>query len=270
MDICKFCNKENQLIEAHIIPRAFFETIKTNVGKGSRGQKLKEVTNAKGVYPYRDSAKGLFDNNLLCFDCEKLFSKIDDYGITLLLKNDNLQTPHHSNGRLLAWIIESYDYKKLMLFFISILWRAGASDMKEFNNVTLGPYLQVAKDVINTQNLDEIKTFSVVLTRFNYGIGRNIFLNPHMEIKKNIFSNINVYRFYLGAGYVVHIKTDKRPFPTLFEELELSNRGSLIILSRGNFEASKELNVMQKVYQDAKKLSETWKSRGRDGSIIYV
>jgi hypothetical protein len=257
MSICKFCGQEKKLVKAHIIPRAFFEAIKLSESKHSRGEKLKGVTNSRGNYPFRDTTKGFYDSNLVCLDCEGLFGPTDDYAVQILLKNPKSHVPHYLNGELLAWIINEYDYKKLMLFFISLLWRAGASSLKEFEKVSLGPYLDTAKIALNKQNLADIEKFSVFIARFENGIGRNIILDPHLE-SKNDFNGIKVYRFYLGAGYIVHIKVDKRAFPIDFENLKLFNGRALAILNRGQFEASKELIMVQKVYEDAEKLSQSW------------
>ena len=146
-----------------------------------------------------------------------------------------------------------------MLFFISLLWRAGASGLKEFEKVKLGPYLEMAKIALEKQHYDDIEKFSVVLARFEEGIGRNIIMDPHPELKSEIFGGINAYRFYLGAGYTVLIKVDKRSFPGYFEDLKISNQNNLIILNRGQFEKSNELSVVQQIYKDAEKLSRSWK-----------
>lgn len=261
-NICKFCGNERPLVDAHIIPRAFFEYIKFDNGKETRGVKLKGLTNSKDIFPYTSTTKGIYDSNLVCAACEKLFGTPDQYAIELLLKNDD-HIPHYLNGDLIAWKIESYDYVKLMLFFISLLWRAGASNLLQFQYINLGPFQDIAKTAIETKDIKDIQLFSVFLSRFEKGIGRHLILDPHPEVKKGIFTNINVYRFYLGAGYSAYIKVDSRSFSADFNGIQLSKGNILYIVSRGKFEESGELTLVKNIYTQAEKLSIDWKNKKR-------
>jgi len=250
MNTCKFCLKQAKLVDAHIIPRAFFEAIKPSKGK-KRNEVLVLVTNSKETFPVKKTVKGTFDPNLVCFKCEERFGPFDDHAIRVLLKDVENHTPKHLDGQTVAWIIEpgKYDHKKIMLFFISLLWRADKTDLPFFARVNLGPYADIAKKALLTQKNEDINKFSVFLARYNVGLGRSPILDPYSER----FDGINIYHFYLGSGYMAYIKVDKRPFPKEFESFKLSP-GLFLILNRGNLENSKDLVVMQKVYRDTKKL----------------
>jgi hypothetical protein len=255
MATCKFCFKNKKLVDAHIIPRAFFEAIKS--GKGNkRDKKLKEVTNNEDRYPISHTTKGLYDSNMICLDCEQIFSPFDNYACKLLLKEQDRFIPKYINGELMAWQVELYDYEKIMLFFISFLWRAGNSELKQFERIQLGAFSDTAKKALSTQKLNDIDKFSILLTRFEEGYGRNIIMDPYLD--RAAFRGINVYHFYLGAGYIVYIKVDKRLFPQDFEGLKIS-QNSFYILSRGKFENSHDLSIVQKVYTDAEVLVKSWK-----------
>lgn len=246
MSICKFCLKEKRLVKAHIIPRAFFEAIKTNK---KRDESLKKITNSKGIYPEGNTITGEYDPDLVCFDCEQRFGPFDEHAINVLLKNEGDNMPRHIDGKTIAWTVQSYEYKKMMLFFISLLWRADKTDLPFFSRVDIGSYADIAKDALLKQNDDDIERFSVFLARYNAGYGRSPLLDPYPER----LDGINVYHFYLGSGYLVHIKVDKRPFSALFDQFKLSP-SMFLILNRGKFENSQDLVVMQKMYKDAEQL----------------
>ena len=118
-----------------------------------------------------------------------------------------------------------------------------------FTRVNIGPYSNIAKEALLKEKDDDIGRFSVILARYNVGLGRSPMLNPYLER----FDQINVHHFNLGSGYIAYIKVDKRPFPVEFENLKLS-QNIFLILNRGNLESSTDLVVMQKVYRDAEKL----------------
>lgn len=255
MSICKFCLQEKTFVDAHIIPRAFFEAIKPSNGK-DRSEALVLATNSKGMFPVKRTIKGPSDPNLVCLDCEKRFGPLDNYAIRVLLRNEGSHISKHLNGETLAWVIDSKkcDYKQIMLFFISLLWRADMTDIPFFAGVDIGPYADIAKEALLKQKSEDIEKFSVFLARYNLGLGRNPILSPYSKR----FDGINIYHFYLGSGYMAYIKVDKRPFPVEFENLKISP-GLFLILNRGRFEDSKDLIVMQKVYKDAEQLKLDYK-----------
>lgn len=241
MFFCKFCNKEvSKLVDAHIIPRAFFEEIK----KYNNTQYLLSFTNTPGYYTQK-SWIGLYDNSLVCKSCEELFSPFDDYAIKLLLKTLDFDEIKDEARGLGVWKKDNYNYNKLKMFFLTLLWRAGASNMQQFKRVQLGSYLNKLKENIRNNNPGTEHEYSVLLSRFeeNDEIGRNFFLDPHLV--KKPFDGINCYRFYLGAGYIVHIKVDKRILDRVFLPLILSPHNPLYIYNKGNIKNSGEFDLLR-------------------------
>lgn len=140
----------------------------------------------------------------------------------------------------IAYKFDSVDYQKLKLFFISLLWRASASEHDCFSDVKLGPFQDVAGEMIMTNDPGDPDVFSVVLSRFQHPTAV-VMLNPDLMR----FDDVKFYRFYLAA-YVVIIKVDKRDIPAAFKGLELAPNRSLIVLLR-DFTSSKELPVLKKL-----------------------
>jgi hypothetical protein len=241
---CKFCDNEvSELVDAHIIPRAFFEEIKKN----ENADFLLLMTNTPGYYTQK-SWIGLYDNKLVCASCEEIFKPYDDYAIKLLLKTQDFEVIKDKTGRVGVWKKVDYDYHKLKLFFLTLLWRAGASDRKEFKRIQLGPHIDKIKEYIRDSNPGTEQEYSVILARFedNDKIGRGFLLDPHLEPRKT-FDGLNFYRFYLGAGYIAYIKVDKRPLDGIFLPLILSARNPLFILDRGNIKERKEFKLLKKL-----------------------
>jgi hypothetical protein len=129
--LCKFCHQEGKLIEAHVIPRSFFEIEPGNLPR--------VASNKDGVFPKRAPA-GIYDPQLVCENCERLFSRFDDYAQRLLLTNREAAKPIYLEKQAIAYVYEQYDYKDLKLFFLSLLWRASESSHCFYQHIKLGPH----------------------------------------------------------------------------------------------------------------------------------
>ena len=253
---CKFCRKDvEKLVDSHIVPRAFFEHTKS-IGKY---ENMQSVTNSKDIYPVSKSMIGWYDQNLVCNDCESLFGQYDTYAIDLLLKNDSTHEQLIHDGNTIGWKIIDYSYKRLSLFFASILWKAGASEMYQYKRVVLGKWLDKIRDCVANDSIDCACGISFILARFPDKIGKSFMADPFLEKKGGVFGSINVYRFYLGVGYVVYIKVDNRDFPEPFFPIAMSEGKPLIILSK-NLMESQEINVFRKVLSDSDRIAQKYKN----------
>jgi len=228
--ICKMCGQNKKLIDAHIIPRCFFEQIKA-------GDKFLEVrSNIPNTYRSK-SYIGFYDNSLVCLDCEKLFQEWDDYGCRLLLeKITEKNFIKDLNNKRIGYTKE-IDYKKLKLFFISILWRADQSSRKEFSKIRTGPFERKLKEMIIDKDPGDKDTFSIYLSRFMDSFGLRAGIMSPFSRKAG---GINNYVFYMGSGYKMHIKVDKRPFNYPFSGLILRPDSPLVVLIEDEFTKSKD------------------------------
>jgi hypothetical protein len=69
----KGCYRDVKLIKAHAIPEAFF------VGLRHEQNPPRIITDNSGVFP-KKAPIGVYDNGILCRDCEDRFQNVDDYG----------------------------------------------------------------------------------------------------------------------------------------------------------------------------------------------
>jgi hypothetical protein len=159
------------------------------------------------------SHKGIYDISLVCSYCESRFKNYDQYAAELLMQSRHGQTISSEPNFTL---IDKYSYRLLKLYFISVMWRASASERPEFRSVSLGPYQDRARKLIENDDPGCDREFQTHLFQFDEGPGRAAFLNPHSEY----FDDIRYYRFYMG-GYVALIKVDNRAARSPLDENHL-------------------------------------------------
>lgn len=228
---CKMCDEEKKLIQAHIIPRSFHEPLKQS------GQIPIIITSKEGVYPKR-SQTGIYDTEILCEDCEKLFSPWDDYGNKFLFQELEDSNYIVSNGERIAYNYGLCDYEKLKLFFISMLWRASVSKQDMFSSVRLGPYEDILKELILSKNPGGVEDFSVALSKFDAPPNETGILNPD----RTRYDGVIHYRLYLG-GYMAIIKVSNQPIPICFRGMYLEPGQNVYFIVR-EFKQSKEYAAM--------------------------
>ena len=230
---CKFCGNETDLIKAHVIPAGLFRRLQ-------RGKKpLEMMTNKAGEYTKRRPV-GVYDSTIVCSKCESIWQEWDNYAQLLLAdKLLNGRVQYHNNKKI-CYIVDNYEYRRLKLFFISMVWRASVSSQPFFSKVSLGQFEDVAKNHIASNDPGDSEVFSVNLAKFDHPLAESI-LDPHDDK----YSDVNYLRFYL-AGYIAYIKVDHKPPPKLFSQVAMAENRPLYIICR-DFEKSKELKLMVKL-----------------------
>ena len=232
--ICKGCSEDKKLVKSHIIPESFFRGLKD----GDKPPRIHFTE--EGVYP-KKSPIGVYDQEILCIDCEKRFQDVDDYGYKVLIKNEQELEPLVQNGETVGYLLKEIDALKLKLFFMSILWRASISKHYFYSKVNLGKLEKKLKDLIWQESTGNEHDFSFVLAKFEGdGAGRTI-IDPHQER----WFNIRYYRFYM-YGYVLYIKSDSQKTPEKWAKFIATSNDSIPIVSRGHIEESKEYPLLNK------------------------
>ena len=228
---CLLCQEEKKLVRAHIIPRAFYRLDHTD----RRPARL--VTNVSGRHTKKVPI-GIYDDGIVCEECEHLFSPWDDYAAEIFLHQWGEFRPIRGDGKDIALVRETYSYTKLKMFFISLLWRAGVSSHEMFDGIDLGPHESVLRQSLLAREPGDINYFSVLLQAFSDTTNVGI-LNPH----STRLEGIRFYRFYV-AHVIAHIKVDARPLPDPFDKLAFAEGRNLIVLSK-SFHSSQEKTVMR-------------------------
>ena len=230
--ICCGCYLEKKPIQMHIIPESFFRAIKSD------NDQLRIYTNVAGKYSKR-SHIGVYDKEVLCADCEKKFLAYDDYASKVLIQNELYEEIHLK--RKIGFLLKDIDYKRLKMFFMSVLWRASVSKQGFYSKVKLGEKLEKQlKNLIWNNESGSKHDFSFVLAKFDKGDVKTIF-DPHPER----WDNLRYYRFYLG-DYILYIKADSQKTSSEWEKF-ISADNTLVVVSRGTIENSNEFKVIKSV-----------------------
>ena len=237
LSLCKLCVTNPPSAEAHIIPKSMYPFEKP------RHEPLRIVASAPEV-PLGKSRVGEYDPNLVCTGCEARFSPWDDYAIRLFRRAPKNEDYIFVDGKQQAYMIHTYDYAKLKLFFVSTLWRASETDRPFFANVNVGPrHTKRLREMILNSNPGEPEEYSVLIVRFTHPFdAHKAIMTP--ERQRYGSDRVLFYRFYL-AGYMSAIKVSQQPTPSIFSRFILRpNRPLYIVLMR--FEDTQDYQAMVK------------------------
>ncbi len=147
LGVCRFCQLESKLAKSHIVPRSFY----------SLDHELPHMLLRLGddVERPKRSNTGLWDDNILCDDCEAIFAGIDGYAFEHLIgRSRKFFVCRDGNGNLaldgaLPLVIYTHASPiNLKTFAISVLWRACVSERPEMEGVKSereGGYLESLK-----------------------------------------------------------------------------------------------------------------------------
>jgi len=230
---CRLCLEHRKLIKAHIIPESFFLPLRS-------GKKVPEIhSNIECEYP-KKTPIGIYDTSILCSKCDKAIGVWDNYAQQLLLKDFGEDLAVYHGSKKVAYTIDAFDYDKLKLFFISVLWRASISDQYFYKRVNLGAYESVLREMILSNNPGAPEDFPVVIAKFD---DPNVtgMLDPH----KDNFDGINFYRFYM-TGFVIYVKVDKGKMPEFLEPFYI-RRGQPVWIILRDLHKSKDGRIMKNI-----------------------
>jgi hypothetical protein len=187
-------------------------------------------------------SSGLYDDELFCKACEDKFMIYDAYAFKLLNEQGSRRKIlRDEQGRVLGVYYETYDYNKLKLFFMSVLLRAGLSNVFFFKHVKVGTYLGLLKEALDAGQAPAPNDFAVFLAYYDeIKKGPVVFPPAQQKVGK-----IRFYHFHIG--YVIfYIKVDRRDPPQELQPIILqpSNR---LFLMKFSHDDSRESNILKSI-----------------------
>ncbi|HTA42226.1 MAG TPA: hypothetical protein VK789_07260 [Bryobacteraceae bacterium] len=234
--LCRFCLEERPLIEAHIIPKGFFERIRTDEAN---------ILINESDYPKR-SPQGIYDKGILCGPCDNIIGKWDQYAQEALPAEMSAFTLIADRQIIGGWERPDYDYELLKLFFISLVWRASISTHPFYVGISIGSkFEEEARLMLREGRPGGAHDFGVVIARFVEPVGQ-AFFDPHTER----MNGINHVRFYL-AGFIAYMKVDQRPYDPGLAHFLLAEGHPLRIIKRSIHQGG-EAEVLSKVFNASK------------------
>jgi hypothetical protein len=120
---------------------------------------------------------------------------------------------------------ETYDYNKLKLFFMSVLLRAGLSNVFFFKHVKVESYLGLLKQALDAGQAPAANDFAVFLAYYDE-IKKGPVMFPPAQQK---IGKIRFYHFHIGHA-VFYIKVDRRDPPSELQPIILQPSGRLFLM----------------------------------------
>lgn len=147
--ICKYCGQSKQLCSAHIIPKSFYNLQKNKRFIGLSNDGTKDLVSCQN---------GFKDDNILCSDCDKKLGIYDKYAKEILY--DKIPQCRRFNTPLFLMTNEQFDYQRMRLFFISLVWRASISQQDACSQISLGSkYENIALNILKGDISDDDNLF---------------------------------------------------------------------------------------------------------------
>lgn len=199
MTICRLCDKDKELMNSHAIPDAIFRRLfREDSGKAIAFRIDEDLP----VGFSNDS----WSEHQLCSDCEKLINNnYEKYAISLIRGGEG-----NVNKSQYGISFSNIENNRLILFLISILWRAAESNDPAYSKVILPDYVRdVMKHSIFHAKCLPKNLLSIEVSRLKDFSGKNGFSDG--DLKRIIVSPFyragdNKVSFcYLLEGFFVEI-----------------------------------------------------------------
>jgi hypothetical protein len=111
------------------------------------------------------------------------------------------------------------------MFFISVLWRASVSSQHHFKGVSLGPFEEIARKMIFTNDPAQKDDFSVIIYKLS-DVDYAMF-TPYLTKQ----DGVNFYKVFL-PGYCAFVKVDKRKAPESLRYAQITANEPIRIVSK--------------------------------------
>ncbi|MDP3043098.1 MAG: hypothetical protein Q8N21_01715 [bacterium] len=234
---CKLCGGYKDLCKAHIIARPFFKFLyPDHVANGT----LIALSQFQNKYrKIKVPAAGMYDSGILCAECDNVFGKYDKYAAEILLKAEFDETPEKE-----GYVLNTYDYKKLKLFFLSLVFRGSVSKHKAFERILVGEeHEQKIRDLLLAEKPGTEDEYSVFLAKFDDSI-RIPFATKNIPNPRKIrLEGINFCIFYFSNGMIAYIKIDKRKLGMPYSGVMLK-QGHPCFIIKIEYETSAEFKLL--------------------------
>ncbi|MER9568880.1 hypothetical protein NKI77_06790 [Mesorhizobium opportunistum] len=243
--ICKLTGEFGKYVDSHLLPKALTKAGGLGVPFTQSGMGRRPSTRHSSWY----------DNRLVTQAGEDILAKLDDWAIKELRKARLVWSgwgpmTKLTDARAIPWTewgtrtVKGVDARRLRVFMLSLLWRAGATTREEFSDVDISPEdLRTLRRMILEGDPDPIDFYQTQLIQLStMGMEHN---HSPIAMTKNVSGvegnpgyEVPHFRFYFD-GLIVHF--DRRNI----EEIRKRPLGE-IVLGYGD-----ELIVTTVTYEDS-------------------
>jgi len=212
---CKLCHNVRPLLDkSHIIPEFMYSGL---FDEHHKINKFAPAQYVKGNRRVMRPSSGEYDSGILCQECDnKKLGQFETYARQALFggklpENEspdcqNVQTPEGVKFTR----CRNLSYKKFKLFLLSILWRASVSKREFFNEVSLGPYEEVIRQMLLNEDPKGEEDFPIVMFTWlnDQSMPRDIVGQPG---KNRATKGIRYVFIIGGVTYVFHVSPGSLP-----------------------------------------------------------
>jgi hypothetical protein len=215
---CQLTGEYGPLVKAHILPRALTSADEAGACFAQAGHNSPPIKRWTSWY----------DANLVTRAGEDILAEYDDWAIEALrqhrlvwsgwgderqlIASDHSVMPHDSNYGLRE--IENLDGMRLRLFCLSLLWRAAASRLSEFEEIDIhASDMRRLRNMLVNRDPQPYDLFPVTLLQ----LSTRGDVHNFTPIAQNIPLNLSpasdrgtpIFRFYID-GLIIHFRRDAR------------------------------------------------------------
>lgn len=259
--ICKLTGEPGTFVKSHIIPRAL------TLLSGSGEQRIE----ARIGHRIKKSYNSWFDPELVIRKGEDILSYLDTYAIVELRKHRLIWSGLGSDQALkeeeFITYHEDFNMRKVLFsnaalmrtFFLSLLWRAAASNLKEMADVILQDWeVEDLRQRVASGKPGPSKDYPILLdqiTSVGFLHNRTPFIED-AEIPEGSFKEPARYvRFYFdGLVAKIYLANKNNPNDEFMKfSIGESDADSSLVIGR-NFKNSRTFDNLKEVVEDSKKI----------------
>lgn len=230
--ICQLCGRNTDLIEAHILPKAFYKDLKAIEEQDIHLTSLERQGTIKN---------GIKDPNILCKDCDNVIGVLDNAAISFFRKDFSPYKKRlidKNTGKSATYFSipkEAIQTKTIILFFLSFLFRGSISRHPVFQEISLGSkYEKLFREAIINQTIP--REFEVFIGLFQdpSSSGGKMSVFP---AKTRFEDGTACYVFYYNL-FKIFMKVDNRKW-IINKAFSLNSDNDVIIADLEDFKGSK-------------------------------
>lgn len=182
---CRLCQEDTDLMRSHIIPEFMYKSLydeKNRFHVLTNHPRKRKLIEQKGIR-----------EKLLCQNCKTHISQWERYASLVFSGRANVVSKNE--GKLIH--ISGIKYTPFKLFALSVLWRAGVSSLKDFEQVSLGPHAEKIRMMLQDGNPGPPSVYPFIISPVVHEkeVVRDFIMQPTWAK----LENHRVYRFVFGG-----------------------------------------------------------------------
>lgn len=211
---CRLCQNDKPLHNSHVVPEFFY--------KPSYDEKHRIYARIRGKLAHMPPLQKGFREPLLCWDCEQKLSPYEKYNREILYGGIEITGSQRGNRIELT----DLNYKRVRVFYLSLLWRMSIAGHRFWKEVDLGRHEEKVSEMVLREDPGEPHDYGVycIAPLFDGQLLTDFILQP--DFKRNHRGRF--YRVVLG-GFLFMFYVSAVRLENMDKQLFIQKKGSWII-----------------------------------------